>query len=112
MQYNSREEVRSFKTKLCNEIQNQFLHGETIEFNSPFIVYIMEENTYDGSYFKAPYLIKTMSDGQYLTGTNYNDEEFDDLSTYDLEDLLEVAYILDTIGDKQYKILEDGRTTS
>lgn len=109
MQYNSREEVRNFKTKLCNEIQNQFLHGETIEFNSPFIVYIMEENTYDGSYFKAPYLIKTMTDGQYLTGINPYDEEFDDLSTYDLEDILEVAYILDTVGDKQYKVLENAK---
>lgn len=109
MQYNSREEVRNFKTKLCNEIKNQFLHGETIEFNSPFIVYIMEENTYDGSYFKAPYLIKTMTDGQYLTGINPYDEEFDDLSTYDLEDILEVAYILDTVGDKQYKVLENAK---
>jgi hypothetical protein len=50
-----------------------------------------------------------MNDGQYLTGVNYHDEEFDDLSTYDLEDIVEVAYILDTVGDKQYKILQDDK---
>jgi hypothetical protein len=38
---------------------------------------------------------------------NQEGDEFDDLSTYDLEDITEVAYILDTIGDKQYKILEN-----
>jgi hypothetical protein len=48
-----------------------------------------------------------MTDGQYLTGMNQEGDEFDDLSTYDLEDITEVAYILDTVGDKQYKILEN-----
>jgi hypothetical protein len=48
-----------------------------------------------------------MVNGQYLTGVTSNGDEFDDLSTYDLEDIVEVAYILDTVGDKQYKILEN-----
>jgi len=105
MNYNSRDEVKNLKTKFCNEIENLFKLGETIEFNNPFTVYIQEENTYDASYVKVPYLVKTMTDGQYLTGNNTNGDEFDDLSTYDLEDIVEVAYILDTIGDKQYKII-------
>ncbi len=105
MNYNSRDEVKNLKTKFCNEIENLFKLGETVEFNNPFTVYIQEENTYDASYVKVPYLVKTMTDGQYLTGNNTNGDEFDDLSTYDLEDIVEVAYILDTIGDKQYKII-------
>jgi hypothetical protein len=60
-----------------------------------------------GYWIKVPYLVKTMTGGQYLTGMNQEGDEFDDLSTYDLEDIVEVAYILDTIGDKQYKIIQD-----
>jgi len=108
MNYNSREEVKNLRIKFCNEIENLFLQGETIEFTNPFYVYITEDNEYDASMMKVPYLVKTMSDGQYLTGTNHYGDEFDDLSTYDLEDIVEVAYILDTIGDKQYKILNNG----
>ena len=106
MKYNSREDVRNLRIKFCNEIENSFKLSETIEFNNPFNVYVTEENTFDGSFIKVPYLVKTMTDGQYLTGINPNGDEFDDLSTYDLEDIVEVAYILDTIGDKEYKILE------
>jgi hypothetical protein len=107
MNYNSREEVKNLKTKFCNEIENLFKLGETIEFNNPFTVYVQEENTYDDSVVKVPYIVKTMVNGQYLTGTTHYGDEFDDLSTYDLDDIVEVAYILDTIGDKQYKILQD-----
>lgn len=106
MNYNSREEVKNLRIKFCNEIENLFKLGETIEFNNPFTVYIQEENTYDASYVKVPYIVKTMSDGQYFKGTTPYGDEFDDLSTYDLEDIVEVAYILDTIGDKEYKVLE------
>ena len=109
MKYNSREDVQNLKTKFCNEIENVFKLGETIEFNNPFNVYVTEENTYDGSMVKVPYLVKTMVNGQYLTGVTPYGDEFDDLSTYDLEDIVEVAYILDTIGDKQYKVLEENK---
>jgi hypothetical protein len=107
MNYNSREEVKNLRIKFCNEIENLFKLGETIEFTNPFTVYVTEENTYDASYVKVPYLVRTMTDGQYLTGVTHYGDEFDDISTYDLEDIVEVAYILDTIGDKQYKILEN-----
>jgi hypothetical protein len=106
MNYNSREEVKNLRIKFCNEIENLFKNSETIEFNDPFYVYITEDNEYDATMTKVPYLVKTMSDGQYLTGTTPYGDEFDDLTTYDLEDIVEVAYILDTVGDKSYKILE------
>jgi hypothetical protein len=107
MNYNSREEVKNLKTKFCNEIENLFKLGETIEFTHPFNVYISEDNEYDATMTKVPYLVRTMTDGQYLTGVTPYGDEFDDISTYDLEDIVEVAYILDTIGDKQYKLLQD-----
>jgi hypothetical protein len=110
MNYNSREEVKNLRIKFCNEIENLFQVGQTIEFTTPFTVYVQEENTYDDSVVKVPYIVKTMSDGQYFTGTTPYGDEFDDLSTYDLEDIVEVAYILDTVGDKQYKLLQDGQS--
>jgi len=106
MKYNSREDVKNLRIKFCNEIENLFQLGQTIEFDQPFNVYVSEEDM-SGYWIKVPYLVKTMTDGQYLTGMNQEGDEFDDLSTYDLEDIVEVAYILDTVGDKQYKILEN-----
>ena len=106
MNYNSREEVKNLRIKFCNEIENLFLVDQTIEFNQPFHVYVSEEDM-SGYWIKVPYLVKTMTSGQYLRGMNQEGDEFDDLSTYDLEDIVEVAYVLDTVGDKQYKILQD-----
>ena len=111
MKYNSREDVKNLRIKFCNEIENLFQLGQTIEFDQPFNVYVSEEDM-SGYWIKVPYLVKTMTDGQYLSGMNQEGDEFDDLSTYDLEDIVEVAYILDTVGDKQYKLLQDGQSIS
>jgi hypothetical protein len=111
MNYNNREEVKNLRIKFCNEIENLFLNDETVEFDQPFNVYVTEEDM-TGSWIKVPYLVKTMTSGQYLAGMNPEGDEFDDLSTYDLEDIVEVAYILDTIGDKSYKIIQDANTSS
>jgi hypothetical protein len=110
MKYNSLEEVKNLRIKLCNNIEDELLNVGTIEFNQPFTIYVQEENTYDASYVKVPYLVRQLIDGQYLKGRTHYGDEFDDLSTYDLDDIVEVAYILDTIGDKQYKILDDERS--
>jgi hypothetical protein len=112
MKYNSIKEVTHLRVKLCNNIENEFPQGGTIEFNQPFTIYVTEENTYDDSVVKAPYLVRQLIDGKYLVGRTSNGDEFDDLSIYSLEDIVEVAYILDTIGDKQYKILEDEQSNS
>ena len=106
MKFNSREEVKNLMTKFCNEIENKFLNEEIVEFHNPFTVYITEDNTFDDSQVKVPYIIKRMVSGKYLIGNTFYGESFDDLSTYDLEDIVEVAYILDTVDDKSYNILE------
>lgn len=102
MNYNSRQEIKDLKVRWCNEIENKFQLGETIHFNQPFTVYVTEENTYDDSQVKVPYTIKRMTGGKHLIGSTFYGDEFDDLSIYDLEDMVEVAYILDTINDKSY----------
>ena len=108
MNYNSREEVKNLMNKFCTEIEDQFRNGGVIEFNYPFTIYVTEDNTYDDSQVKVPYLCRTLINGKYLTGRTTYGDEFDDISIYDLESIDEVAYILDTIGDKSYKVLEMG----
>jgi hypothetical protein len=44
MKYNSREDVKNLRIKFCNEIENLFQLGQTIEFNQPFHVYVSEED--------------------------------------------------------------------
>lgn len=107
MKYNNREEIKNLRIKFCNEIESLFQVDDVIEFDQPFNVYVTEEDM-SGYWVKVPYLVRTMTGGQYLTGTNQEGDEFDDLSTYDLEDIVEVAYILDTVGDKSYKIIDNG----
>jgi hypothetical protein len=108
MNYQSQIQVDDLKNKFCTEIEDQFRNGGVIEFNQPFTVYITEENGYDDSQVKVPYLCRTLINGKYLTGRTHYGDEFDDISIYSLEDIVEVAYILDTIGDKAYKVLETG----
>jgi hypothetical protein len=96
MKYNNKQEVDNLRIKFCNRIENQ-----------PFNVYLYEEDM-SGSWIKVPYLVKTLTGGQYLSGINPEGDEFDDVSTYDLHDIVEVAYILDTVGDKSYKIIDNG----
>ena len=102
-----KEEVRSLQVRYCNTVESLFQEGTIVEFKTPFTVYLSVTNTYDDSLVKDSYIVKELRDGKYLAGTTFYGDEFDDLSTYDLEDIVEVAYILDTIGDKQYKILQD-----
>jgi len=108
MKYNSLEEVKSLRIKLCNDIENELLNVPTFKFNQPFTIYVTEDNTYDDSVVKVPYIVYRLVDGKFLEGTTHYGDEFDDVSIYDLEDIVEVAYILDTIGDKQFKELTNG----
>ena len=108
MNYQSQIQIDDLKNKFCTEIEDMFRSGGVIQFDYPFKIYITEDNSYDESKVKVPYIVKTMIDGKFLTGTTPYGDEFDDISTYNLEDIVEVAYILDTIGDKAYKVLETG----
>jgi hypothetical protein len=106
MNYQSQIQIDDLKNKFCTQIEDTFRNGGIIEFNNPFMVYITEDNSYDESQVKVPYLVKTLINGKYLIGTTPYGDEFDDLSIYSLEDIVEVAYILDTIGDNSYKVIE------
>ena len=100
------EQLNALRLMYCDEIENHFINGETIEFNQPFTIYVSEENTYDDSQVKVPYIVKSLSSGKHLIGTTHYGDEFDDLSIYDLEDIVYFAYLLDLILDKEYSIIQ------
>jgi hypothetical protein len=100
-------QVLALRKEFIDKIECTFEKNVVIEFNTPFTVYIEEDNSYDESINKVPYIVKTY-DGLYLSGTTFFGDEFDDLSVADLADIIEVAHILDKITLGHYKILSNG----
>lgn len=100
-------QVLALRKEFIDKIESTFQKNVVIEFNTPFTVYIEEDNSYDESINKVPYIVKTY-DGLYLSGTTFFGDEFDDLSVADLADIIEVAHILDKITLGHYKVLSNG----
>jgi hypothetical protein len=100
-------QVLALRKEFIDKIESTFEKNVVIEFNTPFTVYIEEDNSYDESINKVPYIVKTY-DGLYLSGVTFFGDEFDDLSVADLADIIEVAHILDKITLGHYKILSNG----
>jgi UDP-N-acetyl-D-mannosaminuronic acid transferase (WecB/TagA/CpsF family) len=99
-------QVLALRKEFIDKIESTFEKNMVIEFNTPFTVYIEEDNSYDESINKVPYIVKTY-DGLYLSGTTFFGDEFDDLSVADLADIIEVAHILDKITLGHYKVLSN-----
>jgi hypothetical protein len=102
-----KEEVRSLQVRYCNTVESLFKEDSIIEFKTPFTVYLSVTNTYDDSLVKDCYIVKELHDGKYLAGTSFHGDEFDDLSIYEVEDITEVAHILDEIQIGNFKILQN-----
>lgn len=102
-----KEEVRALQVKYCNTVESLFREDSIIQFKTPFTVYLSVTNTYDDSLVKDCYIVKELHDGKYLSGTSFHGDEFDDLSIYELEDITEVAHILDEIQIGNFKILQN-----
>ena len=102
-----KEEVRALQVKFCNTVESLFQEGSIVEFKTQFVVYLSITNSYDDSLVKDSYIVKELHDGKYLTGTTFYGDEFDDLSIYEVEDITEVAHILDEIQLGNFKILQN-----
>jgi hypothetical protein len=102
-----KEEVRALQVKYCNTVESLFQEDSIIQFKTPFTVYLSVTNTYDDSLVKDRYIVKELHDGKYLAGTTFYGDEFDDLSIYEVEDITEVAHILDEIQIGNFKILQN-----
>jgi len=104
-----KKQVRDLQVGFCNQIENTFLNNEVIEFNSYFTIYLSTTNTYDDSLVKDCLIVKTLTEGKYLSGEDpVNGTDFEEVSIYDLEDIIEVAHILDEVTAGRYKVLTFG----
>ena len=102
-----KEEVRALQVRYCNTVESLFQEGSIVKFKTQFAVYLSITNSYDDSLVKDSYIVKELHDGKYLSGTTFYGDEFDDLSIYELEDITEVAHILDEIQLGNFKILQN-----
>lgn len=102
-----KQQVQDLKLEFCKLIENSFLCGGTIEFTQQIGIYVRENNSYDETLIKSLYVVKGLIDGKYLTGITQFGDEFDDVSIYEIDDIIEVAHILDELSKKKFKIIED-----
>lgn len=107
--------VAELQISLAKKIKDAFLNVSqppteadkemVIEFNEPFVIYQAEYMGDDEYHIKVPYICNTLRGGEYLSG-EVGGNAFDELSIKDVENTLEVAYILDIISEGKYKIID------
>lgn len=112
-------QVKQFREGLINQIKTTFVNPEgdgiDIEFNHEFLIWRNEEDMLCDDTIQVLYHINglRMEDGRcYLTGTTANFDDFDDLELGSIYNLYDIAYILDSITEGQYKIINDANTTT
>ncbi len=108
-------QVNQVRQGLINQIKLTFLStdgGDTdIEFQHHFFIWQQETILFTDDIMKVMYTITGLriSNGQcFLTGSDYNYKDFDDLELEQVWDLYELAHILDALTAGQYKILSNG----
>ena len=108
------EQVNQLRMGLINQIKMNFIKPEggdiSIEFNQPFTLWTTEEDTYSDDHFKVRHSVEGLrveDNNIFLSGTNENYEEFDELDIEDIWDPYVLAYIADAVTQTQYQELTD-----
>lgn len=108
--------VLQLKNNLCTEIEKEFKFiGGKLEFKRPFSIYVSEGNSFDDSYMKSKYLVIGMIDGKSLICSTddsislFKTEKhlLEELRVRDLEDIVEVAHVLDELQSNNVKLVEN-----
>lgn len=102
-----KEQVEGLRVKFLNQIENTFEQhkedGIVIEFNNPFIIY-QEVEVYNHEFVKEMFIVERLENGMTLLGKDSTGDEWEE-NIYQINDLVEVAHLLDLITDGHYKIL-------
>jgi hypothetical protein len=106
-------QVNQLRQSLINQIKLTFISidgGDTsIEFQHQFHIWQQETILFTDDIMKVMYTISGLriSDGQcFLTGSDYNFKDFNDLELECVWDLYELAHILDALTAGHYKVLD------
>jgi hypothetical protein len=74
----------------------------TVNFHRMFTIYITDEER-DGSYSKQPVVIKSLECGKTLLGQDWVGDDYE-IELKFVEDINELAYILDTLVSAGYTV--------
>jgi hypothetical protein len=74
----------------------------TVDFTHSFCIYVTEEEG-DGSYSKQPVVIKSLECGKTLLGQDWVGDDYE-IELKFVEDIYELAYILDTLVGAAYTV--------
>ena len=98
-------EIEDLRTKIEKNILATFQDSEvaTIEFNHKFVVWQQSEDE-EGLGIKIPVVLESMDADGTLYG-RYNDGDCAELPLSYLDDIVELAYIIDQLTEGRYKII-------
>lgn len=102
---NAYKEIEELRTRIEKNILSTFIDSEvaTIEFNHKFVVW-QETEDQEGLGIKIPVVIESMDADGTLYG-RYNDGDCAELPLKYLDDIVELAYIIDQLTEGRYKII-------
>lgn len=110
----NKERVLELKSRLCDEVQKEFkfIGGDELEFKRPFNIYLTE-SPYDDMTSRGKYTVKSILEGKWLQCSvedsisllKNNVEYLRTVDIRDVEDVVEVAHILDELQSDNIKIL-------
>jgi hypothetical protein len=108
-------QVNQLRQSLINQIKLTFISVDgddtEIAFQHEFFIWQTENILFTDDIVKAMYTITGLriSNGEcFLTGSDCNYKEFDELELEEIWDLYELAHILDALTAGHYQILTNG----
>ncbi len=94
------------KEKYCSEIEKEFkfIGGDEVVFNNPFVVHISVGNFHFTE--NERYVITGIVGGRELTYETESGVKYQVLEVRDLEDLMDLAHLLDELQTNNIKIIK------
>lgn len=104
-----KQQVEELRVKLLNQIENTFqaqkADGIVIEFNNPFVIF-QEVEMFNHEFVKEMFVVERLEDGMTLLGKDASGDEWEE-NIYQMDNLVEVAHLLDLITDGHYKVIDE-----
>ena len=104
-----KQQVEELRVKFLNQIENTFQaqreNGIVIEFTNAFIIF-QEVDARNLDYIKEMFVVERLEDGMTLIGKDASGDEWEE-NIYQMDNLVEVAHLLDLITDGHYKVIDE-----
>lgn len=103
---NYQERISEMRLEILKKVEDFFTENEItfIKFNHMFTLYITEDHT--GEYHKVPFTVQSLEEGRVLFGQDCVGDDYE-MGMEAVEDLSELAYILDVLEKGEYYVEDD-----